>query len=166
MKKRIRKRSGTHKSEFRKLVSSGSIIASIVIILVGLGFLYYFMIYGSVTECGDFACYQEYLMSCKKSFLVIEDDNYVYRYEILSKNGNSYCNVDVRLMRVKDGGDDAESLEGLNMICKVNKFEDIRPEKDMLACSGRLREELQEIIIDRLHNQILNNLGQIKAELG
>jgi len=166
MKKRNKRSSGSHGSEFRKLMSSGSIIASVVIIIIGLGFLYYFAIYGSVTECGDLACYQEYLESCKKSFLVNEDENYVYRYEILGANGNSYCNVDVRLMRVKNGGGDAQSLEGLAMICKSNRFEEMLPEKDMLACSGRLREELQEIIIDRLHNQILQNLGQIKAELG
>lgn len=166
MKKRNKRSSGSHRSEFGKLLSANSLIASVVIIIIGLGFLFYFFYYGTVVECGDFACYQEYLDSCKKSFLVIEDDNYVYRYEILESNGNSYCNVDVRLMRVKSGGGAAESLEGLSMTCKANKFEDIRPEKDMLACSGRLREELQEVIIDRLHNQILQNLGEIKAGLG
>ena len=168
MKKRKRKSSGSHRSEARKLFSMDAIFISVVVIVLGLVSLYYFGVFGGIAgavECGDMACYYEYLLDCKKSYVINEDDNYVYRYEILGDSGNSYCYVDVRLIRIKSGQIDTEDLESLGMSCRVNRFEEIFPEADMLACSGRLREELQEIIIDRLHNEILQNLGQVREGL-
>ena len=165
MKTRKKKSSGSLGFEISKLKSKNAIIVSVVVIIIGLVGLYYFGIFGSVSECGDMACYYESLGSCKKSYVVNEDENYVYRYEILNVNGNSYCDVDVRLMKVKDGGPDSAKLEGLNMVCRVNRFGEMRPEDDMLVCSGRLREELQEIIIDRMHNQILQNWEEVQKGL-
>jgi len=165
MKKRIKKSSGTHESEFNQFYTKNSVFISIVVIILGVASLFYIGFFSGTVECGDVACYQEYLLSCKQSYLFNEDDNYVYRYEILGANTVSYCNVDVRLIKVKGGSDDSQSLEGLNMECMINRFEDVLPEKDMLACDGKLRQELQEIIIDRMHNQILRNIKQVNAEL-
>jgi len=140
---------------------SPHIIISVLVLILGLSIFIYFFEF-QITKCENLECYHENLLDCKKSYVINEDDNYVYRYEILGSEGISYCNVDVRLLKVKDGGIDAEDLEGLNMICKANRFENIFPQDDILACSGKLREELQEIIIDRMHNQILQNMQQIK----
>lgn len=156
------KRGHRRKSEFSKLYSKNSLMMSAIIIVIGVVAFFYLVDFG-IPECGDVACYHEYMDSCKKSYVVNEDENYVYRYEILQTNGNSYCDVEVRLLKVKNGGIDAEDLEGLDMVCKINRFEKILPENDMLSCSGKLREELQEIIIDRMHNQILQNLQEIKT---
>ncbi|MEK6914361.1 MAG: hypothetical protein AABW83_01810, partial [Nanoarchaeota archaeon] len=153
------------KKEFNQLTSRNSIIISLIIIILGLIFFYYFVGFDKPTECKDINCYKEYLLTCKKSFLVNDEDNYVYRYKILKSNGNNYCNVEVILLKIKNGTAENEKLEGLNMICKVNKFEDILPQKNMLSCSGKLREELQEIIINKLHNTILQNLEEIKKEI-
>lgn len=150
------------KKEFHSLTSKNSIIISFIIIILGLVLFYYFVGFKQSIECKDINCYKEYLLKCKKSFLINEDNNYAYRYEILKNNENSYCNVDVRLIKVKNSTAEGEKLEGLNMICKVNKYEDIMPEKNILSCSGKLREELQEIIINKLHNTILQNLKEIQ----
>jgi galactitol-specific phosphotransferase system IIB component len=148
-------------NEFSKLYSKRSIVLSIFVIIIGLGMWYYFVGFGTVTKCDDMECYRENLLKCKKSWVINEDNNYVYRYEILKDNGDSYCDVDVILSRVINGVMDSQDLEGLNMVCKINKYDDSLPESDMLVCSGKLREELQEIIIERMHNQILQNLDQI-----
>jgi hypothetical protein len=159
------KRGADFKLEFNKLYSKNSLIVSAIIVVLGLVGLFYFGVFGSVEKCGEIGCYYENLDSCKKSYVLNEDENYVYRYEILNTKGLSYCEVDVRLVKVKNGGPNSAKLEGLNMICKVNRFEEIRPENDMLVCSGKLREELQEIIIDRMHNQILQNWEEIQKGL-
>ena len=39
------------------------------------------------------------------------------------------------------------------------------PEKDLSKCHGRLKEELQRIVIEKLHSHILENLGKIEAGL-
>lgn len=155
-----------YKEEIKKLTSKNSIIISLLIIILGIASLYYSGILFKPTECKDLACYKEYLLTCKKSFLINEDENYVYRYEILRANGNSYCDIQVKLIKIKNSTTlDSEKLEGLEMICKINRFEDILPEKDMLSCTGELREELQEIIINNLHNVILQNINKINEEL-
>ena len=155
------RRGASNKNEFTKLYSKSSIIISIFIIIIGLGTWYYFVGFDTVVKCDNLDCYRENLLECKKSWVINEDNNYVYRYEILKDNGNSYCDVDVILSRITNGVMDSQDLEGLNMVCKINKYDDSLPESDMLVCSGRLREELQEIIIERMHNQILQNLDQI-----
>lgn len=154
------------KEEIEKLTSKNSIIISLLIIILGLALLYYSGILLKPIECKDIACYKEYLLTCKKSFLINEDENYVYRYQILKANENSYCDVEVRIIKIKNSTtSDNEKLEGLEMLCKINRFEDILPEKNMLSCSGKLREELQEIIINRLHNILLENINKINEEL-
>jgi hypothetical protein len=154
-----------YKTEFRELTSKNSIIISLIVIILGLTLLYYFEFFTKPIECKDVACYKEYLLTCKKSFLINEDENYVYRYEILKENGNSYCDVDVVLIKIKNGSSEGEKLESLNMLCKINRFEDILPEKNMLSCTGKLREELQEIIINKLHSVIFQNLNKINEKL-
>lgn len=161
MKGRIKRRGVTYRSEFTRLYSKSSIILSVLVIIIGLGAWFFFVGFGGSVKCEDIDCYRQNLLECKKSWVFNEDENYVYRYEILNENGNSYCDVDVNLVRIKSGVSDNQRLESMNMVCKVNRFDNIKPEEDMLACSGRLREELQEIIIDRLHNQILQNLEEI-----
>jgi len=139
------------------------LIAFIILIVGLLGFFVYFN-YFLAKECKDVECYDKALLDCKKVWVIREDDNYVWRYEILSSNKNS-CDVEVRLLKVNKGSLNVEDLQGKSMVCQVQKVDDILPEKDMLRCNGRLKEELQEIIIDRMHNYLLQNLGEIKEGL-
>ena len=39
------------------------------------------------------------------------------------------------------------------------------PERDLSMCHGRLKEELQGIIITKLHTYIIDNLGKLDDEL-
>jgi hypothetical protein len=39
------------------------------------------------------------------------------------------------------------------------------PEDDLSRCTGQLKENLQEIIIQKLHAYVVENLGQISKEL-
>jgi hypothetical protein len=39
------------------------------------------------------------------------------------------------------------------------------PEKDLGACSGKLKEELQSIVIKKLYTYILDNLGELDESL-
>ena len=39
------------------------------------------------------------------------------------------------------------------------------PEGDISKCSGELKEEMQSLIIQKLHAYILDNLGKISSEM-
>ena len=140
---------------------------SIAIIILAVGIIAYFIYFNifSAKECRDLECYNNSLLNCKKIWVIREEDNYVWRYEILKFNDENSCNVETRLLKVKAGKLNVEDLQGKSMICRVQRVDDIFPEKDMLRCSGVLKEKLQEIIIDRMHNYIIQNLGEIQEGL-
>ena len=160
------KKSGL-KSEIKELGSKKSkkkIYLALIILVVGvIGINLYFFSY-IPKSCENIECYGKALVDCRKVWVINEDENYVWRYEILNE-GNNNCNVEVILLKMKDGTINVEDLEGKSMVCRVEKVGDILPEKDMLRCSGILKEELQEIIIDRLHNYLLENIGEINENL-
>ncbi len=138
------------------------IIIAIIILIIGItAYFLYFKVF-TAEECSELDCYENSLLNCKKIWFIREEDNYVWRYEILGSAGNDACNVEVRLLKVNLGKLNVEDLQGKTMVCMVQRVDDIFPEKDMLRCNGILKEELQEIIIDKMHNYLLENLGEIK----
>ena len=60
---------------------------------------------------------------------------------------------------------DFVDIEGNEMSCSVEKLGGNFPEKDMFRCTGLLKEKLQEYLINRMHDYVLQNLGEIKENL-
>ncbi len=153
------------KNEYERFSFKKRILIAFVILIIGLiGFGVYFIFF-TADACDDFECYENALLNCKRVWFVKEDEDYVWRYEILSRADKNTCNVKVRLIKIKNAEVIKEGLEGKEMKCKVEKIGDIYPEKDMSRCNGLLKEELQEIIIDKLHSYLLDNIGKINEEL-
>ena len=101
---------------------------------------------------------------CSRYSWIKDDSQARWMYNINGADGNSRCNIDVTLVSLKQGGIDNEKLQGKSMICSVLKTEAENPEKDLVRCSGELKEGIQEIIIQRMHNYLLENFGEIKNE--
>ncbi|MFQ5531454.1 MAG: hypothetical protein ACE5ES_02455, partial [Candidatus Nanoarchaeia archaeon] len=57
-------------------------------------------------------------------------------------------------------------LEGLKMTCSLPIGDISSPEDNLKNCQGPLKEELQNLIIQKMHAYILDNLGDIGEELG
>lgn len=141
-----------------------SIYIALIILILGVGGYFAYSFFYTAKECGDYRCYTESLDNCRKVWFTRESDKYVWRYEILNSMDKFTCNVDVRLLKIKEGASRAEKLEGQNMVCQIKKTTTLLPEEDMLICTGPLRERLQEVIIDRMHNYLLENLEQVREE--
>ena len=58
-----------------------------------------------------------------------------------------------------------EKLSGFNMVCTFPEGISTYPERDIERCHGRLKEELQKIVINRLHKYLIENLGEIEENL-
>ena len=56
------------------------------------------------------------------------------------------------------------NLEGKDMDCFLKLGLVISPEKSLKDCHGLLKEDIQEMIIQRMHSQIVENLGKINEE--
>jgi len=137
----------------------------IVLVLIGLGwFVYTKYIY--MPQCIDSKCFSKSIVECSRSFYLNENNDFIMAYNILGKDSsNEKCNVNVEIVQVKKGDLELASLEKESMLCSIPVGVFDYPESNILDCHGILREKIQEIVIDRMHSQILANLGKIGSNL-
>lgn len=147
-------------------VPRNTILFVFLIILAIIIFYYIFMLNFSTKDCQSLDCYYDALQDCDKASVVREDSKAVWRYTIYGKQNDYTCGVLVELLTIKEGHVDIKSLEGKEMICVVAKGNSVLPEKKITSCTGPLREELQYILLQRLHKYVIDNLGEIEEELG
>lgn len=140
----------------KKVLLSLIILVAIIVASIVIIFLYY------PKSCEDPECFAKALNNCKRVSLVKEDAKAVWYYEIIGRAKGEDCNVKVRLLKMKQGTIDVEYLEGEEMTCIVQKGETFFPEENMESCTGLLKEELQGLIIEKMHSYILKNIGEIK----
>jgi hypothetical protein len=137
------------------------VVVGILILLTLLG-LYFVSNY--VESCETFECFQGNLNGCTKANYVNEEPEASWGYEIKGYAGNE-CQINVKLLQVKQGELNLEDLEGFDMDCFYQPGFVSYPEKDLEKCHGRLKEELQTRVIERLHSYILENLGKVDSGL-
>jgi hypothetical protein len=143
----------------KKAIGISFLIVFIALILFASYFFFYYR-----RPCGTSGCFSEAGLSCKKVFWIREDAQASWYYEINGKSGDDNCKVGVKILKMKQGTIESEKLEGKEMDCIVDRRELTSPESDMAKCSGPLKEELQDIIIQRMHDYLLQNIGEIEEE--
>ena len=137
-------------------------IILIILILVTVIFL----VYGFITRskpCKDEMCFFDSLDECKKVYFVKEDPEYSWFYIVSKEASEDSCEVKVSLLNVKQESIDSRILQGEEMICIVPKTIIDFPEKDISRCTGLLKEELQDLIIQRMYDYLLTNSQEINA---
>ena len=137
------------------------IIALILVILVIAGFYYAFL----RKECGDYECFRQNMVECRPAKYVNEEREASWGYEVIGKK-REQCEVEVKLLLAKEGELKLREFEGNSMNCFYPLGTAAFPDEDLSACHGRLKEDLQQRIIEKLHEYILDNLGEIRGELG
>jgi len=130
------------------------------VLIVALYFTFFY-----VRKCYDKSCFDSALSSCKRFSYLNEQQDASWFYKIIGKR-ESGCKVNVELLNVKQGSSDLIRLRGKDMNCYLPFGSVVEPEDDLKKCHGLLKEEMQDIIITRLHNYVVDNLGQINEELG
>jgi hypothetical protein len=115
-------------------------------------------------KCETFECFDEHMAECKAANYLNDASDATWRYEILGMDRGA-CVVRVTLLQSKTGEVGVDRLEGLQMECGYPKGVVVYPEQDLEMCHGLLKEEMQGIIIEKLHAYVLDNLGQIDQEL-
>lgn len=115
-------------------------------------------------RCETFACYEENMKECKPANYLNDGTEATWRYEILGLKEGA-CVVEVTLLQSKTGELGMEKLSGYTMECGFPKGVAAYPEKDLGMCHGRLKEEMQGIIIKKLHTYIVDNIGEIDETL-
>ena len=135
------------------------IIALLVVLLVAIYFTWFFSY-----KCNDLACYVEHQKDCSPTKFVNNAEDVTWKYFILGKE-KSRCEVEVTALQVKQGTVDKKVLQDKSMVCSLGLGNAELPDSDLSKCSGELKEEMQNLIIQNLHKYIVDNLGEIGEEL-
>jgi hypothetical protein len=133
-----------------------------LIIIVTVIAVYFTFIFAYT--CNDITCFKSHQEKCVKTDFINDVPDTTWRYHINGKEEGK-CEIEVEIVRIKDGTLDKKRLEGKSMTCLIPLGSTISPESDTTKCSGELKEELQSLIIQKLHQYILDNLGEIDEGL-
>lgn len=117
----------------------------------------------SYKECVDWDCFNSRLEECRRTEFIGGSDM-IFEYKILRSRGD-FCRVNIELLQGEINNRDSAKLVGQEMICELPKSVLMIPESDIGNCHGRLKEGLQDLIINKLHNYIVQNLGRINLEI-
>ncbi len=154
-------------------------ILIVIILIVTVAAIYFTFFYSK--KCEDMACFNSALSKCRRVKFLNDAEDAAWLYKIKGKRGEE-CKVQVELLKLKEGSTDLLILEGKNMECflpfssvvspqenlarcKGELSSVVSPQENLARCKGELKEGMQEIIIKRLHNYIIDNLGEISEEL-
>jgi len=143
-------------------ISKKGLILIIIIIIVAIVAAYFTFFY--TKKCEDINCFNSALSECEKTSIINDEEDATWFYEIKGKESGE-CKVYVELLRLKEGTIDIIKLEGKGMDCYLPLGEVSAPQSNLAKCHGLLREEMQEVVIKKLHVYITDNLGQIGEEL-
>ena len=139
-------------------------LATFAVITIILFILAIQITFFKVDECSDFECFKEAMQKCKRVSYINEESEATWKYEVIGSEGIE-CVTKVTLLQPKAGELGIEQLSGYDMICEFTEGIATYPERDLERCHGRLKEELQTIVIKKLHTYIIENIGEIEQGL-
>ena len=116
------------------------------------------------TSCADYACFAKHMSKCTPAVFVNEEQEASWGYRVLGTTKHT-CETEVTLLSAKEGDIDLRKYEGTSMLCYYDIGVSGFPEKNLAACHGLLKEELQDIVIQKLYKYVVANLGEIRDEL-
>jgi hypothetical protein len=132
----------------------------ILIILIAAIYFTFFYYY----KCETLSCFQEHQKECARTKYINDASDATWGYFINGKDGDN-CVITTELIHLKTGTLEKQNLEGKNMKCYLPLGKTTAPESDLFLCHGLLKEDLQNMIIQRLHKHIIENIGEIAEEL-
>lgn len=139
-------------------------IVGAVVVIILIVFAVKFDLF-AVRTCENIECFQEMIQDCEPSEYINDGVEATWKYKILGEGGDG-CLIAVTLLQPKSGDFEVEALRGMKMECVYPRGYVEQPGGNLDACHGELKEELQGIVIRKLHEYILENLGEIGQEVG
>jgi len=133
------------------------------VILIVLFALIYFN-YLHILKCNNKECFSEAIVGCKRTSYTDDNPETILQYKINGRKGDK-CSVDIKVLQIKKGDMSLSVLENKEMNCLIPLGVLTWPERNLEDCHGELKESIQEIVINRMHSQIVENLGKINQTI-
>lgn len=143
------------------MVSKVDILVSILVIVAAVAF---FLTFQYIPKCNDVSCWDYKLQKCSRASFVNEKNDVVWNYKIVGKVDGK-CEINVRVIEIKRGLVTTKILEGKDMDCRLPIGTLADPDENPNLCHGILKEEMQNLIIQKLHQYVVQNIGEINEEV-
>jgi len=142
----------------------GKIALGILVLILVLAGIAVYITLRQGKMCDDYECFKESMASCSKATYINDMPEATWKYRI-SGASNGECVINVKMLQAKKGTIDMSRLAGYSMDCSYSLGVTSYPESDLSKCHGRLKEELQDVIIKKLYSYIIENIGQVSESL-
>ncbi len=142
----------------KKLLKRAVILLAIIVLILTIWSLFF-----EYTDCTNWQCFNDHLKNCDKATFV-GGTNMIFNYRILGAS-DAGCSVSVQLLQGDLNNADSIKLEKQKMTCILPRGIAMIPESNIGNCHGLLKENLQDLIIKKLHTYIVQNLGKINLEM-
>ncbi len=134
------------------------ILVVLVILVWGIWMLFF-----SYAHCETWECFNAHLKDCDRVRFIGEVDM-IFKYTI-EGDSNGECEVVVQLLQGELNNRDLIKLEMQKMTCMLPRGVVMVPESDIGNCHGMLKEGLQDLVIEKLHTYLVQNLGKLNLEV-
>lgn len=135
----------------------------VILVLIALVAYFVWLMFFSYKECDSWDCFNTRLEDCSRTTF-IGGTNMIFEYKIKGESKDS-CVVGIELLQGEVNDRDSEKLIGQKMDCSLPSGVVMIPESEILNCHGILKEGLQDLVINKLHTYIVQNLGRINLEV-
>lgn len=141
----------------------GAMIVLALLIAVAFAFALYSTF--KPNPCETIACFQDHMALCTRASFINEEPEASWSYNVKRRVADG-CEIEVKLLQAKEGELNLRDFKGHAMTCTYPRGMVAYPDKDMSRCHGRLKEDMQGIVIEKLHRYLVNNLLDVKQALG
>lgn len=122
-----------------------------------------YVLYMNMKTCTTEECFNAALIKCSRTYYQKDSTNTIIEYQIKGRLRDS-CRINVKLLQVREGSVELIAIQGKEMLCSLPLNVVMAPESNLDECHGLLKEEIQSLVITRMHAQIVENLGKISEE--
>jgi len=118
-------------------------------------------------KCLSEECFKTAMAKCQRATYTSEINNSVWEYNVKGIVKGD-CQIAVKNLDITADPNIVASLKGKEMLCYLPlnlTAAGIMPEQKVEYCHGYLKEGIQDIIIERMHLYLVQNLVQINQSL-
>ncbi len=113
----------------------------------------------SFKKCESTECFVNAQKRCIPAEYIFDKNGVTVRYRIIGKE-EGFCKIQVKVIQVKKGNIEKLKLVDKEMVCSAPMGSTDPPESKLERCSGRLKEEMQSIIIKKLYDLLLTEFSE------
>ena len=143
----------------------------IIVIVIALAIIAIFLIFWTYEKnCYTDECFDNAARKCNKAEYVKIDNGNTFKYDIERSYGDS-CRLNIKIEEIDDAhGQELKNLfQGKSMTCDIPKdkfnVEFLKLENSIDYCHGILKEAMYELILQRIYDLAVKQIGDVVFEI-